>query len=168
MRQHHAKKTLWARPLADLVPAVIGPVLLRQGFGTTNLILFWDEIVGEKLATVSRPVRVHWAAPRYDLASKSGPRPATLVVRVESGFALDLQHLAPLVIERVNAHLGWRCIARLKLEQGPVGEVRPAERLSRSLDKIAEEKAEKIIGDSVSGSLRQALRHLGARILEES
>ena len=58
------------------------------------------------------------------------PEPATLVVRVESAFALEMQHLAPIVIERVNAHYGWRCVGRLVLKQGPVRRrpTRPAPR----------------------------------------
>ena len=42
------------------------------------------------------------------------------MIRVESAFALELQHLAPVVIERVNAYYGWRCIGKLVLKQGPV------------------------------------------------
>ena len=60
------------------------------------------------------------AAPRGGADPDARPEPATLVVRVESAFALELQHLAPLLIERINAHYGWRCVGRLVLKQGPV------------------------------------------------
>ena len=42
------------------------------------------------------------------------------MVRTESAFALEMQHLAPIVIERVNTYYGWRCIGRIVLKQGPV------------------------------------------------
>ncbi len=42
------------------------------------------------------------------------------MVRVEGVFALELQHLAPVVIQRVNAHYGWACIGRIVMRQGRV------------------------------------------------
>jgi hypothetical protein len=165
MEQQRVKKLPWSRPLADLVPAVIDPVLARRGFSASNLILFWDDIAGERLAPVSRPVKVQWPVPRRSRAGEPGPSQATLVVRVEPGFALELQHLAPLVIERVNAYLGWRCISRLRLEQGPAGERPMMRRRAPPVDKAAEEAARNVIGTSVSGPLRQALAKLGARVL---
>ena len=42
------------------------------------------------------------------------------MVRVEGAFALEMQQLGPLVLERVNTHLGWRAVGKLVLKQGPV------------------------------------------------
>jgi hypothetical protein len=88
-------------------------------------------------------------------------------VRVEPGFALDFQHLAPVLIERVNAHLGWRCIARLKIEQGPVREAAPRHCV-RDVPKATEEAAEALAGKDIEEPLREALRRLGARVLAGS
>ena len=44
----------------------------------------------------------------------------TLTVRVEGPFALQVQHVAPQLIERVNRILGHNAVARLKLVQGEV------------------------------------------------
>ena len=116
--RNRLRKNPWSRPLADLVQTAIDPVLRRQGFGQSGLVLFWDDIVGEKLAAMSQPVKVQWPTRQSDRAAENGPAPATLIVRVETGFALELQHLAPIVIERVNAHFGWRCVSRLTVEAG--------------------------------------------------
>ncbi|MGA7385250.1 MAG: DciA family protein [Methylocella sp.] len=157
-------KIPWSRPLADLVQTAIDPVLRRQGFGQSGLVLFWDDIVGERLAAVSQPVKVQWPV-RQHRAAENGPVPATLIVRVESGFALELQHLAPIVIERVNAHSGWRCISRLLLKQGPVAAPPLARLAPRPLDKAAEAAAETIVGRVMDEPLRLALTRLGARVL---
>jgi hypothetical protein len=166
MGEHRHKKIPWTRPLADFVQTVIDPALARRGFGKSSLVLFWNDIVGDRLASMSRPVKVQWPASQYHRhpAKESECAAATLVVRVESGFALELQHLAPLVIERVNAHLGWRCVSRLKLEQGPVAGCLGIKRVPQPIDKDAEETAQKLIGHSMSEPLRQALVRLGARI----
>ena len=160
--RNRLRKNPWSRPLADLVQTAIDPILRRQGFGQSCLVLFWDEIVGEKLAAMSQPVKVQWPASKRDWAADNGSAPATLIVRVETGFALELQHLAPIVIERVNAHFGWRCISRLLLKQGPIAAPLPARHGVRPLDKDAETAAETIVGNGVDEPLRQALVRLGA------
>jgi hypothetical protein len=163
MRKRRPGKIPWSRPLADLVQTAIDPVLRRQGFGPSGLVMFWDDIVGERLAAMSQPVKVQW--PTRQHGAENCPTSATLIVRVETGFALELQHLAPLVIERVNAHFGWRCVSRLLLRQGPVAARPLAKHGIRPLDRAAEAAAETIVGSGVEEPLRLALTRLGARVL---
>lgn len=165
MPRHRTGKIPWSRPLADLVPTAIGPVLSRRGFADGGLVLFWEDIAGERLAAASQPLRVQWPVRPAGRAAGLDPSPATLVVRVETGFALELQHLAPVVVERINTHFGWRCIGRLKLQQGPVA-VRPVRKpVPLPLDAAAAIAAERLIGSGVDESLRQALARLGGRVL---
>src|ERR1700730_8048654 len=165
MRKRRPGKIPWSRPLADLVQTAIDPVLRRQGFGSSGLVLFWDDIVGERLAAMSQPVKVQWPARHHDRVAGNRPAPATLVVRVETGFALELQHLAPLVIERVNTHFGWRCVSLPPLMQGLVAALVLAKHGVRPLDKAAEAAAETIVGSGMEEPLRLALIRLGARVL---
>lgn len=152
-----------ARPLADLVGSAIGPVLARRGFGQSHLVTFWDEIVGERLAAMSQPIKLQWPvgpSPEEDTRGAS----ATLFVRVESGFALELQHCADLVIERVNAHFGWRCISRLAIRQGPV--TRPSRPRDRGrVDPLAAREAADLVSTIEHEPLRLALARLGAHVL---
>ncbi|MDQ6703041.1 MAG: DciA family protein [Pseudomonadota bacterium] len=168
MRKRRPGKIPWSRPLADLVQTAIDPVLRRQGLGQSGLVLFWDDIVGERLATMSQPVKMHWPVRQHRRAAENDPVPATLIVRVETGFALELQHLAPIVIERVNAHFGWRCVSRLLLKQGPVAALPLARHAPPPLDKAAETAAETIVGRAMDEPLRLALTRLGARVLAGS
>ncbi len=154
----------WSRPLADLVGAVIDPVLARQGFGESQIVLYWEDIVGERLAAMSEPLALKWP-PRGPARTEHAP--ATLVVRVETGFALELQHLAAIVIERVNGYLGFACIDRLALRQGPVTRrATVARRRSPSPQAVA--AAEAMVGDVSEGPLREALTRLGAQVIEHS
>lgn len=154
------------RTLADLVDGCLDQALAAQGFAGSDVILSWDEIVGERLARHSRPIRMEWPRRRPDAAT-AGRRaePAALVVRVESAFALELQHTAPVVIERVNAHYGWRCVSRIVLKQGPVRR-RPAQ--SPEPPGLAPEqrlRLEAVIRPVEDGALRGALERLGTAIL---
>jgi hypothetical protein len=88
-----------------------------------------------------------------------------LVVRVESAFALEMQHLAPIVIERVNAHYGWRCVGRLVLKQGRVRRsVLPA-----APEPVLTEEERLRVADAVvavdEDALREALERLGQAIV---
>jgi hypothetical protein len=65
------------------------------------------------MATHTMPLRIDF--PRGE---RSG---GVLVIRVgSSAFAPQLQHLEPLVVERVNRHFGYGAVARIKIRQGPV------------------------------------------------
>jgi hypothetical protein len=165
MRNRRASNIPWSRPLADLVRPAIDPVFVRRGFGQTNLVLYWDDIVGERLAGMSQPVKVQWPVRPSETAADYGGPQAALIIRAESGFALELQHLAPIIIERVNAHFGWRCISRLVLTQGPVAARLATRPMPRPIDKAAEIAAEQIVDSGAGEPLRQALVRLGARIL---
>ncbi len=44
------RKPSRATPLADLVGKALDPVIAKQGFGESDIILNWDDIVGARLA----------------------------------------------------------------------------------------------------------------------
>jgi hypothetical protein len=86
-------------------------------------------------------------------------------VRVESAFALEMQHLAPTIAERVNAHYGWRCVGRIVLKQGPV---RRAERVSRPQLRASAADRQRIAqatGAIAEDGLKEALGRLGEAVL---
>ena len=152
------------KPLADFIDSCLGPALRAQGFAASDVITAWPEIAGERLATFSRPVRLEW--PRRGRPDPDArPEPAALIVRVESAFALELQHLAPLLIERINAHYGWRCVGRLVLKQGPVPRPKPARPAPPELS--SEDRAR--LAESTAGiaeePLREALTRLGGAVV---
>ncbi len=149
------------RPLADLITGVLDPVLARQGFSESSLILHWNDIVGERLAANSRPIKLQWSARSASRSPDEPLRPATLLVRVEGAFAIELQHGADQVLARINAHLGWRCVGRLALRQGPVQQM-PAVKRRPSLSEAEVAAAAAGIRDIADDALRNALARLGA------
>ncbi len=167
MQTFSPRKASWSRPLADLVGAAVDPVLARQGFGQSNIILYWDEIVGERIASASQPLKLQWPPRGKNPNPGQSIEPASLVVRVESGFALELQHLAPIIIDRVNAHLGWKCVGRLLLKQGPITRLERHKRRRRPIDTAALAQAQKTVAKIEDAPLREALARLGARVLAD-
>jgi hypothetical protein len=152
------------RPLAELVDQCLAPVLAKQGFAASDVIVAWPEIVGERLAAYCEPVKMQW--PRRVAHTYDAPQePATLVVLVEGAFAIELQHLAPLIIERVNARYGWRCVSRLSLKQGPVGRNRVVKREPPAPDAADIAQSAERVGEVADAGLREALVRLGAGIM---
>ncbi|MGL5116877.1 MAG: DUF721 domain-containing protein [Beijerinckiaceae bacterium] len=155
-----------ATALEAFVDACLGPALKAKGFSTSAITLNWDEIAGASLARWSEPATLKWP-PRPPGAAESEPkRGATLVVRVEGAFALEMQHMAPQLIQRINGFLGWRCVERLQLMQGPVRkETEPPRRAKPVLDVASSRRLDKALDGMEDGPLKVSLARLGVGVL---
>ena len=152
------------KPLADLIDACLGPALAAQGFAAADILVAWPDIVGERLARFTQPLRIEW--PRGAARDRdTRPEPATLVVRTESAFALEMQHLAPVVVERVNAHYGWRCVGRIVLKQGPVKRATLPAPAPAVLTEEDRERVSAAVGGVDEDALRGALERLGQAVV---
>jgi hypothetical protein len=98
------------RPLGESLGRVVKPLVKDRPLAETQLLLDWPSIVGEELAGLARPLKVRFDRPAERLGG-------VLELACDGGAALELQHRAPQLIERVNAWLGYPAIARLRLRQ---------------------------------------------------
>ena len=151
-----------ARPIGELVRAGLAPALAKRGFGAAEIIARWDAIAGPRLAGSSEPLRLDWPRPRGEGPADGTVAPATLVVRATAGAAIEIQHAAPALIGRINALLGWRCVAAIALRQGPVG--RAARVAPRPPPPTEDESARSaaLAAGVKDGALRDSLARLGA------
>lgn len=99
------------------------PLVKQRGAVFGDILSRWPEIVGPMLSPDTQPERLIYGA-------RDG-HGATLEVGVNGAQALELQHLAPLVIERINSYFGYRVVAGLKLKQMPIRPKRSQVRPSR-------------------------------------
>ena len=98
------------RPIAADLPRLIGKPLGKRGFGEGGLVAEWAAVAGAEIARYTAPLKLSFPrGSRHD---------GTLTLRTTSAFATELQHIAPQLLERINAYLGYGAIARLKIEQG--------------------------------------------------
>jgi hypothetical protein len=136
----------------------LGDAFKAQGFASTEIISRWTDIVGPEIAAHSEPLKINWPRPIGDEA----PEPATLVLRVEGPAALEIQHLAAVILERVNRFFGWQAIGRIALRQAPLRHRgRPP---ARKPDAAAAARIAEALPDIKDEDLRQALGRLGAAI----
>ncbi|MBS7538746.1 DUF721 domain-containing protein [Ancylobacter lacus] len=155
-----------ARPLADLITGSIAESCARRGLAAVDIVTHWPDIVGAGLAARALPMKLVWPS-RPD-----ADEPGVLHVRVEGGYAIELQHDAPIVIERINRYFGWRCVGRLALKQGPVAPPRPPRRPPPEPDagargEVVRRMEAMGIGPFEEERLRDALARLGAFIARE-
>ncbi|RST29947.1 DUF721 domain-containing protein [Sphingomonas ginkgonis] len=99
-----------ARPAGEMVGEIGGVAFKRFGFVQGAVVSRWKEIVGDRYARVSTPESI-----RFPAGKKSG---GTLTLSVEGAHAPLMQHMTPMIIERVNRFFGYPAVARLSFRQG--------------------------------------------------
>ena len=98
-----------ARP-GELVGEVGGQSFRRFGFVQHSIVSRWSEIVGERYAKVSSPESI-----KFPAGKKAG---GVLTLLVEGAHAPLIQHLTPMIVERVNRFFGYAAINRIVFRQG--------------------------------------------------
>ncbi|WP_431267826.1 DciA family protein [Dankookia sp. P2] len=97
-----ARSPYGPRPLGALIPALTKPVFRKRSPAGAQLMADWPGVVGPALAAVTTPLR--FAA-------------GTLTIACAGPVAMELTHLAPQLIARINAHLGKPMVERLRFVQ---------------------------------------------------
>jgi hypothetical protein len=143
-----------ARSAGDILGKVGAAAFKRFGFVQGAVVSRWAEIVGERYAKVSSPESIRFPAGR-----KSG---GVLTLLVEGAHAPLMQHLTPLIIERVNRFFGYEAVNRLAFRQGrPPVSPKPLNRPElRAVPKELGEGLRQI----VDPELRACLESLAARL----
>ncbi|MEO5774366.1 MAG: DciA family protein [Sphingomicrobium sp.] len=98
-----------ARSAGEILGKVGDAAFRRFGFVQSAIVSRWAEIVGERYAKVSCPESI-----RFPTGKKAG---GVLTLLVEGAHAPLLQHIAPMVIERVNRFFGYEAINRIVFKQ---------------------------------------------------
>src|SRR4051812_8525567 len=147
-----------ARPLSDLLGATLSDAFRQQGFASAELVTRWTDIVGPEIAAHAEPMKVQW--PRA--VGNQAPEPGTLVLRVDGPTAIEIQHLAGVILERVNRFFGWQAVDRLALRQAPLS--RRERKTVKPPDPEATARVAAMLLEVGDEELRQALARLGAAV----
>jgi hypothetical protein len=145
------------RPLADLLRDCLNESFAKQGFASAELVTRWTDIVGPEISAHAEPLKIQWPRGQHEAAE-----PATLVLRVEGPIALEIQHLAGVIVERVNRFFGWQAIGRIALRQAPLTRRERKTRAPPDMETMQSIAAS--LPDVTDDDLRQALARLGAAV----
>lgn len=147
------------RPLADLARQPLSEAMKQAGFAATEVVTRWEEIVGPELSRHSAPIKLAWQRRRDGI---DAPEPGTLHVQVSAPFALEIQYLQPVILERVNAFFGWRCAAGMRITRVPmVAKAKPRGPKRLPAD---EERLRMVTEGITDAKLKTALERLGRAV----
>ncbi len=96
-----------ARRIADLVPAIGDTAFRKFGFVQSAILTRWPEIVGPRLARVTRPESL-----RFPHGKKAD---GMLSIGVVGAHGPIVQHASADIIARVNRFFGYNAVARVRL-----------------------------------------------------
>ncbi len=147
------------KTLAQQVGKITKPIFGGRGFADGAIVNDWPAIAGDHLAGHSMPERITYPHGKKDHG--------TLHLRIDNGgLAMELQHLEPVLVEKINAYFGFAAIERLHITQGPLPKAPNDERSPvRSLSEIEEKGLLKCLSDVEDEELHLALEGLGRAIL---
>lgn len=88
--------------LGALIPRLARPAFRRRSAAAAQIIADWPAIMGPELAAMAEPVKLS---------------AGTLTLACTGPAAMELSLLGPVVMDRVNAHLGRVAVSRLSFRQ---------------------------------------------------
>ena len=146
------------RAAGELVGDIGGQSFRRFGFVQHSIVSRWSEIVGERYGKVSCPESI-----KFPTGKKAG---GVLTLLVDGAHAPLIQHLTPMIVERVNRFFGYAAINRIVFKQGkpPAPAPRPERPQLRPVPKELGEGLREI----ADPELRACLESLAAQIAASS
>lgn len=149
-RDEVQRRAYGSRPVSALLPAITRPAFRKRSPAAAQLMADWAGIVGPALAAVTVPRRL------------TGGR---LAIACAGPVAMELQHLAPELIARINTHVGQALVAELRFTQDhtpgtaesrPLAPAKPSPQVAKAVDNQ--------LADLPDGPVKDALAALGRSI----
>ena len=78
-------------------------IFKKRGFKESKIITDWAEIVGKEISDLTLPIGL----------SKN----RNLKILCNSAFALELQHMTPKIIDRINLTMGYKAVENIQIFQ---------------------------------------------------
>ncbi|MEM5502223.1 DciA family protein [Ahrensia kielensis] len=152
-----------SKSAAGYINKILDPLLAKRAGVSTALITAWSEIVGRDLADMSMPIKVRWPS---RASEDDAFQPGTLLVAAEGMAALHIQHQTGEVIDRVNAFMGYRAIARIKLMQKPIEKKKPKKRL-KPITEGEKRKIDRLADGIEDEALKESLKRFGQSVMRD-
>ncbi len=139
-----------------------------RGFAVSKVLTHWDDIVGEDMAAMARPVEVKYPRGQGSLG-------ATLVLLTTGAHAPILEMQKEQLRQKVNATYGYNAIARIRITQtAPTGFAEGQAQFADAPEPAPQgpapecrKAAAALAGGVADDGLRQALEALGADVFNK-
>ena len=147
------------RTISASVEKVTKPIFGKRGFGEAAIVTNWPHIVGATLASHTVPELISFP--------RSGRTDGTLKLKINSSaLALELQHLTPQLIDKINTYFGYGAVGRIQIVQGPVPEQQPPDKGPAPIPEGTRRKLDQRLDFVSDPDLKAALSALGSQLLK--
>lgn len=117
------RSSLFPKQLGVHIEPLTRPVLKAQGLAGSRILTEWEHIVGHDLAAHCQPEKLS-----FPVGKKVG---GTLTIAAENGFAPQLQHMQPVLLERLATYFGYKAITRITISHTYVPAQPPQKKAAR-------------------------------------
>lgn len=148
-RDEVQRRAYGPRAVGALLPAITRPAFRKRSPAAAQLMADWGNIVGPALAAVTVPRRL------------TGGR---LAIACAGPVAMELQHLAPELIARINTHVGQALVAELRFTQDHTARPESHPTIPARVPPQVAKAVDNQLADLADGPLRDALAALGRSI----
>lgn len=159
------------RRIRTFVPSSLGKVLQsvtsafisKQGFVWAAVLQDWTSVVGEVYKDMVMPQKI--------MFPKGKNTEGTFYVMVEnSGAGLLVQHLQPLILERVNQYFGYKALTKMVMRQGVFPEKKllnlSTRKKERPLTDSEREEIQHLLKTFPEGPLRETLENFAESLFK--
>ncbi len=151
-KQKDSKRYGGTRSLARAIGEVTKLHYSRRGFEEGRLIADWPKIVGNRMAVYTLPYKI----------KRSKEKGGILYLNVYGSAATEIQHLVPLIIEKITTYIGYKAISQIKLIQQthPKPSLQPVEKPLRATAKEPSEATKQLIASVADEKLQKLLENV--------
>ena len=143
------------------VTKLVKPLISKRGFGNSEIINNWVNIVGDKLAQNITPQKISY--------NRNSNVDGVLLLRVNSSsVALEIQYIEKQIVNKINTYFGFSAIGRIKIIQGPIPT--PEKKIVDKIKTVANTdkiELERKLNSVKDPDLRVALAALGTAIIKK-
>ncbi len=159
------RKSVGMLKLGSLLPDVTKSSFKKRGFAESKIISEWEQIVGIEVAKHSIPFKLS-----FNRESRTG---GVLHIRAFGSISTALQHLEPLIIDRIATYFGYQAVSKIKIlhsseqktEAKQSAKTGTQKRTSPTLDNVQNAKLKDLLSEINDDNLKAALEKFGRSFL---
>ena len=145
--------------LRHVLGKITDPISQQQGFVKAAILLDWHLIVGEKFAANCQPEKITFPYER-----RTNGR---LSLKTTSSFALEIAHLEPMIVEKINRYFGYKAVERLTINHGLVRQKTPVKKKPVVLPVEIAQSIDDQVQNVTDEKLRKALSNFGKSLHQD-
>ena len=157
------KRRGFVKAVGETVSGLTRPAFGKRGLSDGTIIHNWHLIAGAFLANHTLPEKISFPAGRKAAG--------TLHLKIEnSALAPEVQHLEPILIEKINSYYGYKAVERVRIIHGPLPQ-KPVEEgrgPPRKLNPTEETQLSHELDEIDDPDLKKALEKLGRSVIGRS